>query len=117
MVHLVSLGTAGLSDDLLHVLNLALAAGEGAELEKNEVSVWFEKVRDQSFARRLDQWPCLGRKPCASRWGGESYCQIMREYVQPSMVALQESIPRHDKTCQITPNASADPRSNPQNMP
>lgn len=34
MVRLVSLGTAGLSDDLLHVLNLALAAGEGAELEK-----------------------------------------------------------------------------------
>ena len=37
MVRLVSLGTAGLSDDLLHVLNLALAAGEGAELEKNEL--------------------------------------------------------------------------------
>lgn len=34
MVRLVTLGTAGLSDDLLHVLNLALAAGEGAELEK-----------------------------------------------------------------------------------
>lgn len=33
-MHLVSLGAAGLSDDLLHVLNLSLAAGEGAELGK-----------------------------------------------------------------------------------
>lgn len=98
MVRLVSLGTAGLSDDLLHVLNLALAAGEGAELEKNEVSVWFERVQDQSFARRLGWiWPCLGRRPCASRWGGESDCQIMKEYVPLSRVALQESIPRHDR--------------------
>jgi hypothetical protein len=33
-VHLVTLGTAGLSNDLLHVLNLSLAADEGAELEE-----------------------------------------------------------------------------------
>lgn len=103
MVRLVSLGTAGLSDDLLHVLNLALAAGEGAELEKNEVSVWFERVRDQSFARRMDRWRCLGRRPCASRWGEESDCQITKEYVQRSMVALQESIPRHDRLARSLP--------------
>ena len=36
-MRLVSLGTAGLSDDLLHVLNLALAAGEGAELDKEKL--------------------------------------------------------------------------------
>jgi hypothetical protein len=34
LVHLVTLGTAGLSNDLLHVLNLSLAADEGAELEE-----------------------------------------------------------------------------------
>jgi hypothetical protein len=39
MVHLVSLGTAGLGDDLLHVLNLSLAAGEGAELEKKMLAL------------------------------------------------------------------------------
>lgn len=41
MVHLVSLGTAGLGNDLLHVLDLSLAAGEGTELEKKKVSFWF----------------------------------------------------------------------------
>lgn len=60
MVRLVSLGTAGLSDDLLHVLNLALAAGEGTELEKNQVSVWFERVRDQSFAPPVGSMAMLG---------------------------------------------------------
>ena len=34
MEHLVTLDTAGLSDDALHVLNLALATDEGTELEK-----------------------------------------------------------------------------------
>ena len=38
MVHLVSLGTAGLGDDLLHVLDLSLAAGEGTELEKKKLA-------------------------------------------------------------------------------
>lgn len=56
----MSLGTAGLSDDLLHVLNLALATGEGAELETNEVSVWFNRVRDQSFCSLVGSMAMLG---------------------------------------------------------
>jgi hypothetical protein len=39
MEHLVALDTAGLSDDALHVLNLALTADEGTELSRY-VSIW-----------------------------------------------------------------------------
>lgn len=42
-MHLVTGSTAGLGDDLLHVLNLSLAADEGTELERKNVSVCFEE--------------------------------------------------------------------------
>jgi hypothetical protein len=43
LVHLVTGGTAGLGDDLLHVLNLSLAADEGTELGRKYVSFLFGK--------------------------------------------------------------------------
>lgn len=40
MERLVTLDTAGLSDDALHVLDLPLAAAEGAELQSMLAYVW-----------------------------------------------------------------------------
>jgi hypothetical protein len=50
MERLVTLDTAGLSDDALHVLNLSLAAAEGTELERmlafgSSVICWSHLVR------------------------------------------------------------------------
>jgi hypothetical protein len=61
-VHLVTGGTAGLGDDLLHVLNLSLAADEGTELERKMLAFGSGKI-DVLYARRLDQRWCLGHRP------------------------------------------------------